>query len=89
VIVLSGRVRASDLIGKIIVSEERGKKFGEVADVSCISKTGELINILIENPTKDTKDLKLEEDQKGRLKIPFSAVKSIGDFVIISEDEII
>jgi sporulation protein YlmC with PRC-barrel domain len=86
---LAGKVRASELIGKVIVSEERGKKFGEVADVSCIAKTGELMNILVENPTKDTQDLKLEEDQKGRLRIPFSSVKSIGDFVIISEDEIL
>ena len=88
-IVLTGRVRASELIGKVIVSEERGKKFGEVADVSYVAKTGELMNILVSNPTKDITDLKLEEDSKGRLLIPFSAVKSIGDFVIISEDEII
>jgi sporulation protein YlmC with PRC-barrel domain len=28
-------------------------------------------------------------DDKGRILIPFSAVKSVGDFVVVSENELI
>jgi len=34
-------------------------------------------------------ELNLERDEKNRLLIPFSSVKSVGDFVIISEKEIV
>jgi sporulation protein YlmC with PRC-barrel domain len=35
------------------------------------------------------KELNLKSDDKGRYLIPFSAVKSIGDFVIVSENELV
>lgn len=83
------RARLSELMGKTIVSEEKGRKFGEISDISYIVETGELLNILMAAPTKYAKELKLEEDKNGRLMVPFSSVKSIGDFIIISEEEII
>ncbi|NIO44101.1 MAG: hypothetical protein GTN36_00905 [Candidatus Aenigmarchaeota archaeon] len=82
-------VKAKDLIGKTIVSEESGKKFGVVGDVNFITESGELMNIVITEPTKQSTELKLSEDEKGRLLIPFSAVKSVGDFIIISERSIV
>ncbi len=82
-------VRGRDLIGKVIVSEENGSKFGDVADVSFVGETGELMNVLLTNPTKKGDEVKLEEDGKGRQMVPFTAVKSIGDFVIVSEEEIV
>ena len=78
-----------DLIGKIVVSEETGRKFGIVGDVSFIVQSGELVNIALEAPTKAAESLNLEQDEKGRLLIPFSTIKSVGDFVIVSEREII
>ncbi len=82
-------VKAKDLIGKTIVSEESGRKFGVVGDVNFITESGELMNIVIAEPTKQSAELKLSEDEKGRLLIPFSAVKSVGDFIIISEKSIV
>ncbi|NIM47163.1 MAG: hypothetical protein GTN40_03330 [Candidatus Aenigmarchaeota archaeon] len=82
-------VKAKELIGKTIVSEESGRKFGVVGDVNFITESGELMNIVITEPTKQSAELKLSEDEKGRLLIPFSAVKSVGDFIIISEKEIV
>lgn len=82
-------VRGKELIGKTVVSEEKGKKFGEVADLSYVADTGELMNLLLTNTTKNVEEVSLEEDEKGRLSVPFSAVKSIGDFVIVSEDDIV
>lgn len=83
------RVRAKDLIKKTIISEETGRKFGVVGNVDFITESGELLNIVVESATIHLKDLNLKGDEKGRFLIPFSAVKSIGDFVIISENELI
>ena len=82
------KVRGRDLVGKVVVSDEAGKKFGRVGDVSFIADTGELMNLLLIEPTKATQDLHLQQDEQSRNLIPFSAVKSVGDFVIVSEKEI-
>ena len=76
------------LIGKVIVSEE-GRKFGVVGDVNFITESGELMNMVVAEPSRQVSELNLSEDTDGRLLIPFSAVKSVGDFVIISEKDIV
>jgi len=81
--------RGRDLIGKVIVSEETGRKFGVVGDLNFVSESGELLNLVLVEPTKHIGDLALEKDEQSRLLIPFSSVKSVGDFVIISEKEIV
>ncbi|MBY6294010.1 MAG: PRC-barrel domain-containing protein [Candidatus Nanohaloarchaea archaeon] len=86
---MSDRPRGSQIVGKTIVSEEHGKKYGEVEDISFVGDTGELMNLLISNTTKHIDDVQLQEDRKGRNIVPFSAVRSIGDFVIVSEDDIV
>lgn len=83
------RIRSRDLIGKILVSEESGKKFGVIGDVDYIIESGELINLVLVQPTKHSSELNLQEDDRGRVLIPFSAVKSVGDFVIVTERDIV
>ncbi|UCG95752.1 MAG: PRC-barrel domain-containing protein [archaeon] len=83
------RVRSRQLVGKILVSEETGKKFGVVGDLDYIIESGELINLVLVEPTKHTGELNLQEDDQGRVLVPFSAVKSVGDFVIVTEKDII
>ncbi|MBI2542918.1 MAG: PRC-barrel domain-containing protein [Candidatus Aenigmarchaeota archaeon] len=83
------KIRAGDIVGKGIVSEETGRKFGVVTNVDFVTESGELMNIVVDQPTKHLTDLNLKSDEKGRFLIPFSAVKSVGDFVIISESELI
>ena len=82
------RVRGKDLLGKLVVSDETGRSFGKVGDFSFISETGELLNLVLVEPTKIVSELNLNMDEKGRILIPFSAVKSIGDFIIVSEKDI-
>ncbi|MBI4167822.1 MAG: PRC-barrel domain-containing protein [Candidatus Aenigmarchaeota archaeon] len=82
------RIRARNFVGKIVVSEETGRKFGTVGDISFITESGELMNLVMVDPTKHADSLNLQEDKKGRHLIPFSSVKSVGDFVIISEEEV-
>jgi len=83
------RVRARNIVGKVIVSEETGKRYGVVNNIDFITESGELLNIVVEDATKSLVDLNLKTDDKGRILIPFSAVKSIGDFVIVRENELI
>ncbi len=81
--------RGKDVIGKVVVSEETGRKFGIVGDINFVAESGELLNVVLVEPTKHTGDLSLERDEANRLLIPFSSVKSVGDFVIVSEKEIV
>ena len=60
-----------------------------MGDIDYIIESGELINLVLVQPTKHTTELNLQEDDKGRVLVPFSAVKSVGDFVIVTERDII
>jgi sporulation protein YlmC with PRC-barrel domain len=82
-------VRVSDVVGKPVISAETGKKLGIVANLEFITDTGELLNIVVEDATRSLLDLNVKTDSKGRPLIPFSAVKSVGDFVVVTESEII
>lgn len=86
---VESRIRAADIVGKTIISEETGRKFGIVNNIDFITESGELLNLVVDQSTKHLSDLNLKIDEEGRVMIPFSAVKSIGDFVIVSENELI
>ncbi len=76
------------LLGKTVVSKT-GKRFGEVGDVIFETRSGELIHLLLRNPTSYTEKLELEKDKEGNILIPFSAVIAMGDFMVIAEEDII
>lgn len=82
------KVFSKQLINKIVVSKT-GKKFGEVGDIIYETRSGELIHIILTNPTVYTEKLELEKDKQGNLLIPFSSVIAIGDFLVIAEEDII
>lgn len=79
---------SKNLIGKTVVSKT-GKRFGEVGDLVFETRSGELIHMILTNPTSYTQKLELEKDSEGNLLIPFSAVIAIGDFMVIAEEDII
>lgn len=76
------------LIGKTVVSKT-GKRFGDVGDLIFEVRSGELINIILGNPTTYTEKLELEKDKVGNILIPFSAVIAIGDFLVVAEEDIV
>jgi len=76
------------LIGKTVVSKT-GKRFGEVGDIIYETRSGELIHLILKVPTPYTEKLELEKDKDNNILIPFSAVIAIGDFMVISEEDII
>ena len=77
-----------DIIGKTVVSKT-GKKFGDVGDVIFETRSGELIHLVLANPTSYTEKLELEKNKEGDILIPFSAVIAVGDFMVVSEEDII
>jgi len=79
---------AKNIIGKTVVSKT-GKKFGIVGDIIFETRSGELIHIIVANPTEYTAKLELEKDGEGKMMIPFSSVIAVGDFLVISEEDII
>ena len=79
---------SKQLIGKTVVSKS-GKRFGEVGDIIFEVKSGELIHVVLKNPTQYTEKLELEKGKEGDLLIPFSAVIAMGDFLVISEEDIV
>ncbi len=79
---------SKQLIGKTVVSKT-GKRFGEVGDIIFETRSGELINIVLGNPTVYTEKLELEKNKEGEILIPFSAVIAMGDFIVIAEEDIV
>ena len=75
-------------MGKTVVSKS-GKRFGEVGDVVFETKSGELIHLVLKSPTVYTEKLELEKSKEGDLLIPFSAVIAMGDFLVVSEEDIV
>ena len=78
----------SEITGKMIVTKE-GKRLGFVKDITFETKSGELINIVVKDPTLYTKNLNLERTNSNDFLIPHSAIIAIGDFIIVSEEDLI
>jgi len=79
---------SKQLISKTVVSKT-GKRFGEVGDIIFETRSGELIHIILKNPTSYTEKLELERDKANNILVPFSAVIAIGDFLVVAEEDII
>jgi len=79
---------SKQLMGKTVVSKT-GKRFGEVGDLVFETRSGELIHVVLNNPTQYTAKLELEKDKQGHILIPFSAVIAVGDFLVVAEEDII
>ena len=76
------------LLNKMIVTKE-GKRLGFVRDITFETRTGELISLVIKDITPYAKNLSLERTGANELLIPFNAIIAIGDFVIVSEEDLI
>ena len=83
-----GKNYSKELLGKTIISKS-GKKFGEVGDLVFEVGSGELIHVLLKNPTVYADKLELEKTKEGGVLIPFSAVIATGDFVVVAEEDIV
>lgn len=76
------------LVGKMVVTKE-GKRLGFVKDITFETRSGELIGIVIRDATPYTRNLNLEKTSAGEFLIPYSSIIAIGDFMIVSEEDLI
>lgn len=76
-----------DILGKMVVTKE-GKRLGMVQDITFETRSGELIQLVVKNPTTYTNNLNLEKTDEGELLIPHNSIMAIGDFVVVSEDDL-
>jgi len=77
-----------DFLGKMIVTKE-GKRLGFVRDLTFETTSGELINIVVKDSTPYIKNLNLERINSNELLIPFNSIIAVGDFLIVSEEDLI
>jgi len=78
----------STILSKMIVTKE-GKRLGFVKDITFETRSGELISLVVKDSTPYTRNLNLERTPSKELLIPYSAIIAIGDFVIVSEEDLI
>jgi sporulation protein YlmC with PRC-barrel domain len=76
-----------DLLGKLVVTKE-GKRLGLVKDITFETRTGELIQLVLKEPTPYTRNLNLEFSAQKEALIPYNTIIAIGDFVVISEEDL-
>jgi len=76
-----------DVLGKMVVTKE-GKRLGMVQDITFETRSGELIQLIVKNPTPYTHNLNLERTNAGELLVPHNSIMAIGDFVVVSEEDL-
>jgi sporulation protein YlmC with PRC-barrel domain len=75
------------LLGKQVVTKE-GKKLGIAKDLTFETKTGELIHLVIKDLTTYTTNLSLERTKDKEALVPFNSVIAVGDFIVVSEEDL-
>ncbi len=78
----------SAMIGKMIVTKE-GKRLGFVKDITFETRSGELISLVVKDATPYTRNLNLEKTSLSEVLVPYNSIIAVGDFVIISEEDLI
>ncbi len=76
------------LLGKQVVTKE-GKKIGVIKDITFETKTGELLHLVLRDLTTYAANLSLERTAEKEALIPYNTVIAIGDFVVVSEEDLI
>ena len=79
---------SKSLLGKTVVSKA-GKRLGIVGDLIFEVRTGELIYLVIKQPSTYALSMELEKTKDGEPMVPFSAMISSSDFVVIAEEDIV
>lgn len=76
------------LLGKIVVTKS-GKTLGKISDLIFEVRTGELLHLVLGGATKYAETIDLEIHKDGRQLVPYSSVISVGDFIVVNEEDLI
>jgi len=77
-----------EILNKAIVTKE-GKRLGTVKDITFETRTGELIHLVVKDTTPYTTQLNLERSNQNEILIPYNSIIAIGDFIVVSEEDLI
>jgi sporulation protein YlmC with PRC-barrel domain len=77
-----------EIIGKLVVTKE-GKRLGLVKDITFETRTGELLQVVLKDATPYTRSLSLESSSGKDLLVPYNTIIAIGDFVVVSEEDLL
>lgn len=77
-----------EILSKPVVTKE-GKRLGIVKDITFETRTGELIHLVLRDMSPYCNNLDLEHSQKGEVLIPYNSIIAIGDFIVVSEEDLI
>ncbi len=77
-----------EVIGKMVVTKE-GKRIGMLKDFTFETRSGELIQIVVKDPTPYARNLNLEITKDKEVLIPHNSIIAIGDFVVVSEEDFV
>lgn len=77
-----------DVLAKLVVTKE-GKRLGLVKDVTFETNTGELIQLVLKDATQYTRNLNLEVSSSKEVLLPYNSIIAIGDFVVVSEEDLV
>lgn len=77
-----------EIIGKLVVTKE-GKRIGFVKDITFETKTGELIQLVLKDTTPYTRNLSLEVSSARETLIPYNSIMAVGDFIVVSEEDLL
>ena len=77
-----------NIVGKLVVTKE-GKRLGLVKDITFETRTGELIQIVLKDATPHTRNLNLELSSGKETLIPYNTIIAVGDFVVVSEEDLL
>ncbi|MEK6898867.1 MAG: PRC-barrel domain-containing protein [Nanoarchaeota archaeon] len=77
----------NQILSKLVVTKE-GRRLGFVKDLTFETRTGELLQIILKDATPYTKNLNLEMSQEKEPIVPHNSIIAIGDFVVVSEEDL-
>ncbi len=76
-----------EVLNKAVVTKE-GRRLGIVKDITFETKSGELIHIVLKDATPYSNQLNLEKSNQGEILISYNSIIAIGDFVVVSEEDL-
>jgi sporulation protein YlmC with PRC-barrel domain len=76
-----------EILNKNVVTKE-GRRLGAVKDITFETRTGELIHLILTTPTAYANSLGLEKTKEGDILVPYSSIIAVGDFVVVSEEDL-
>lgn len=78
----------NEIIGKLVVTKE-GKRLGIVKDITFETRVGELIQLVVKDPTPYVRSLNLEITKDKEVLLPYNSIIAVGDFIVVSEEDLV